>query len=152
VLFRSICVLNLLLGWTFLGWVAALVWSLTGDTESNRIAVVQNTARHAGQSARLLSRPYDRRHEFVGVVDAFPAAETLRERIATLPSDIAPIRGMNLAPIRIEDTHRDGARRPINVGHKRDGARDASCVGAPFPKDVGRTVEELDSVLHDPSS
>jgi hypothetical protein len=31
---------------------------------------------------------------------------------------------------RIEDTHRDGVRRPINLGHKRDGARDASCVGA----------------------
>jgi Superinfection immunity protein len=25
----AIFVLNLLLGWTFLGWVAALVWSLT---------------------------------------------------------------------------------------------------------------------------
>jgi hypothetical protein len=55
---------------------------------------------------------------------------------------------MNLAPVRIEYAHRDGARWPINVGHKRDGARDASCVGAPFPKDVGRAVEELDSVLH----
>lgn len=26
----AIAVLNLLLGWTLLGWVAALVWSLTG--------------------------------------------------------------------------------------------------------------------------
>jgi hypothetical protein len=25
----AIAILNLLLGWTFLGWVAALVWSLT---------------------------------------------------------------------------------------------------------------------------
>jgi hypothetical protein len=61
-------------------------------------------------------------------------------------------RGVNFAPIRIEDTHRDGVRRPINLGHKRDGAGDASCVGAPFPKDVGRIVKELDSVLHVPSS
>ena len=29
----AIFALNLLLGWTFLGWVAAFVWSLTGDTE-----------------------------------------------------------------------------------------------------------------------
>jgi hypothetical protein len=61
-------------------------------------------------------------------------------------------RGVNFAPIRIEDTHRDGVRRPINLGHKRDGAGDASCVGAPFPKYVGRIVKELDSVLHVPSS
>jgi Superinfection immunity protein len=27
-----ICILNLLLGWTFLGWVAALVWSFTDNT------------------------------------------------------------------------------------------------------------------------
>jgi len=37
----AIFALNLFLGWTFLGWVAALVWSLTGDAESNRIVVVQ---------------------------------------------------------------------------------------------------------------
>jgi hypothetical protein len=59
---------------------------------------------------------------------------------------------VNLFAVRIEDTHRDGARRPIRVDDKRDRARDASCVGAPFPKDVGRTVKELDSVLHVPSS
>jgi hypothetical protein len=27
-----ICLLNLLTGWTFLGWVASLVWSLTDNT------------------------------------------------------------------------------------------------------------------------
>jgi hypothetical protein len=29
----AITVLDLLLGWTFLGWVVALVWSLTANTE-----------------------------------------------------------------------------------------------------------------------
>ena len=29
----AITILNLLLGWTFVGWVAALVWSCTADTE-----------------------------------------------------------------------------------------------------------------------
>lgn len=28
----AIFALNLLLGWTALGWIAALVWSLTGNT------------------------------------------------------------------------------------------------------------------------
>jgi hypothetical protein len=31
--YAPIFVLNLLLGWTFVGWVAALVWSLTSDVE-----------------------------------------------------------------------------------------------------------------------
>ncbi len=30
----AIFVLNLLLGWTFIGWVAALVWSLTAITKA----------------------------------------------------------------------------------------------------------------------
>lgn len=29
---EAIFVLNLLLGWTLIGWVAALVWSLTANT------------------------------------------------------------------------------------------------------------------------
>lgn len=32
--FSSILVLNLFLGWTFLGWVIALIWSFTDNTEN----------------------------------------------------------------------------------------------------------------------
>lgn len=31
--YKAIVALNILLGWTFLGWVICLVWSLSGDTE-----------------------------------------------------------------------------------------------------------------------
>ncbi len=31
---HAIMALNILLGWTFLGWVAALIWSLTANTQS----------------------------------------------------------------------------------------------------------------------
>ena len=27
----AICALNVFLGWTFIGWVASLVWALTND-------------------------------------------------------------------------------------------------------------------------
>jgi hypothetical protein len=32
----AIIALNLLLGWTVLGWIIALVWSLTGNVERRR--------------------------------------------------------------------------------------------------------------------
>lgn len=32
----AINVLNLLLGWTFIGWVVALVWSLTGNVREDK--------------------------------------------------------------------------------------------------------------------
>lgn len=32
----AILIFDLFLGWTFLGWVAALVWSLTANTESRQ--------------------------------------------------------------------------------------------------------------------
>ena len=31
----AILVLNLVLGWTFLGWLAALLWSLNSDIQGN---------------------------------------------------------------------------------------------------------------------
>lgn len=34
----AICVLNILLGWTFIGWVAALVWASTANTRANQRA------------------------------------------------------------------------------------------------------------------
>lgn len=30
---KAIVVLNVLLGWTFLGWVVALVWAIVNDTQ-----------------------------------------------------------------------------------------------------------------------
>lgn len=31
----SIMVLNLFFGWSFIGWVVALMWSMSGNVESN---------------------------------------------------------------------------------------------------------------------
>ena len=31
----AIAILNIVLGWTFLGWLAALLWSLNSDVESS---------------------------------------------------------------------------------------------------------------------
>ncbi len=41
----AICVLNIFLGWTFIGWLIALIWSLTGDTRANEARKVENLAR-----------------------------------------------------------------------------------------------------------
>jgi Superinfection immunity protein/zinc-ribbon domain len=48
--FVAIIALNLLLGWTFIGWVAALVWALTGAAGGSGMAVPsrsQETERRA---------------------------------------------------------------------------------------------------------
>lgn len=37
----AICVLNLLLGWTFLGWVVALVWATTANVDRAEQATAQ---------------------------------------------------------------------------------------------------------------
>ncbi len=55
---------------------------------------------------------------------------------------------MNLAPIRVEYAHGDGAKRPIRVDDKLDRVRNASGAGAPFANDFRGAVQELDSVLH----
>lgn len=41
----AICVLNIFLGWTFIGWLIAFVWSLTGDTRANEARKIENLAR-----------------------------------------------------------------------------------------------------------
>jgi len=45
----AIAALNILLGWTFIGWVVALVWSLTSDPEPQYIQVQQNAYLPHGQ-------------------------------------------------------------------------------------------------------
>lgn len=65
-----------------------------------------------------------------------------------LSRDVAPGRGMNLAPLGVEHAHGDSARRPIRIHSKLDRPHDALIANAPFANDIARTVEELDSELH----
>ncbi|MCK9220233.1 MAG: superinfection immunity protein [Bacteroidales bacterium] len=34
--FGGIMAINIFLGWTIIGWIGALVWALTGETEQER--------------------------------------------------------------------------------------------------------------------
>lgn len=45
--FKPIFVLNISLGWTFLGWLVCLVWSLSSNTQPNEVAdnETQNVAK-----------------------------------------------------------------------------------------------------------
>lgn len=40
----AICALNILLGWTFLGWVASLVWSFTSQESIKNVSSFQQTS------------------------------------------------------------------------------------------------------------
>jgi predicted membrane channel-forming protein YqfA (hemolysin III family) len=39
----AILVLNLLLGWTVVGWIVALIWSLTTEQQPQQIVIVNKT-------------------------------------------------------------------------------------------------------------
>lgn len=38
----SILILNLLLGWTFIGWLVALIWAVSNDQQQPNVIVSQN--------------------------------------------------------------------------------------------------------------
>ncbi|MCS2152986.1 superinfection immunity protein [Scandinavium goeteborgense] len=51
--FKPILVLNIFLGWTFLGWLVCLVWSLSSNTQPN--AVADNETQNIGKKFFLVS-------------------------------------------------------------------------------------------------
>lgn len=48
--FTSILILNILAGWTFIGWIIALVWALSSDSQRPVAAPAQTTQPTAGGS------------------------------------------------------------------------------------------------------
>jgi len=62
-LFRSksnttaIVMLNLFLGWTFIGWVVALIWAVTKDREMQTIVVNNNAYSDNKTISPLMSQP-----------------------------------------------------------------------------------------------
>ena len=64
-LFRSksnttaIVMLNLFLGWTFIGWVVALIWAVTKDREMQTIVVNNNAYSDNKTISPLMSQPIE---------------------------------------------------------------------------------------------
>lgn len=46
--FTSILILNILAGWTFIGWIIALVWALSSDSQRPVAATTQTTQPTGG--------------------------------------------------------------------------------------------------------
>lgn len=51
----AILLLNLFLGWTFIGWIVALVWSVTNDIKVQTIVVNNNTSTEPKKEYQILS-------------------------------------------------------------------------------------------------
>lgn len=45
----GIFILNLFLGWTFLGWIVALIWAFSSGTKHSPTVVVNNTTQSYSQ-------------------------------------------------------------------------------------------------------
>ncbi len=56
----AICVLNVLLGWTLLGWVVALVWAFTSNSEQADVSVTANTDMATVNDVGLLADMFER--------------------------------------------------------------------------------------------
>ncbi len=54
----AIFTLNLLLGWTLIGWVVALVWALSNDKEPV-VVIKSNTSTNIGSEIAELKKLYD---------------------------------------------------------------------------------------------
>ena len=48
--FTSILILNIFAGWTFIGWIIALVWAISSDSHGTVAAATQTTQPTAGGS------------------------------------------------------------------------------------------------------
>jgi hypothetical protein len=46
----GICVLNIFLGWTVIGWIGALIWSLTAIQPSQTITITNSSAQPKSES------------------------------------------------------------------------------------------------------
>ena len=42
---KAILVVNIFLGWSFLGWVASLLWALTADVKDDEIRITKGKRR-----------------------------------------------------------------------------------------------------------
>ena len=54
----SLFLLNLLLGWTFLGWAAALIWSFSANTEVPRATISQAIQAENNSQPEFESCPF----------------------------------------------------------------------------------------------
>lgn len=53
---NSICLLNLFLGWTFIGWVVAIIWAVSNDKKE---PIIFNSNKSVSEELSQLKQLYD---------------------------------------------------------------------------------------------
>ena len=103
----AIGILNLLLGWTLIGWVAALVWALTADVEPAKPPTYTTRWSRAKETAKLSSSQrevFERDGAWYCVVDGKVYGSWARQDLA-LSGALSPqrLRADVPAPTKISD-------------------------------------------------
>lgn len=52
----AIIILNLLLGWTLIGWVVALIWALTNDSPARQIVYIEKKKEKKKNSEKTYTK------------------------------------------------------------------------------------------------
>ncbi len=98
----AIFVLNLFLGWTFLGWVIALVWACTSNTKAN-------AENNAAMVARMIEDGGLRNRRDAPQQDGPTSNASGYARLAAHEEAMRQVRAANVA----EDLAREEARRTL---------------------------------------
>ncbi|MBS4155243.1 superinfection immunity protein [Cobetia sp. MC34] len=82
----AIAALNILLGWSFIGWVVALVWALTKDAQQPSAAGQKPSMISVSESEARLSRA----RVWIAVVVVISALGFWMSQVEHIPEDSSP--------------------------------------------------------------
>lgn len=129
----AIFALNLLLGWIGIGWIVALIWSLTGNIRRNFMLL---------QPAKAVEPPTEPIKAAKPAIDGYRRAPGLSPAAATVATVILALAGFALAAVVVQNWHTPASTASASLAPQdrspecreiwlRGGEMPSSCFGPP---------------------